>query len=1114
MQGASCGVVCQHPCCWMSGRMDMINASRKLGLTMPEDAKSISESPRRQAQKSESLSNVLSHKLSAGSLPTLKVVNLLENDLDSEGDEYPASGTDDKNGYYIPFLPPSRDTSMRLSSVTSRELFKTSKFPKAPCASPSPSYSSMYLKRLRQRSKNKWKEDELKSETQSDTKQTTRSLVQLQETDFNEKEYSTPYLVWVPSKKKKKRRKCKSADCESVAKTPKVSMKHITGNDSDFGFLATPFNQESAPLRSQSRATHTVRLSPNRLYPRRLPPMPQEAPDRKRSEKASKAITARATAMQLLSDDLRDGSKFLKTAPLLPKTPRNTRMFSRPFPEPNDDNNKNQSLEEDAMKTAEEEKEPVFGAEGVEEEDEDLIVAFDGPFVIHNGKRLPESKGDCEAKCTAMADMPPPSWKREELQLPRVTLPKDKLKQLLPIENHCKNSIPSHELQGIQMQPIESMLHDDAMTSSVASGSASMLERTISDDMKYLRDSLLVEAPISNEDYTRLLSSDDMEMRHVEELKESLIYRWEASEVMPQAPAPTPASPRKSTHQQQQQQLTSHEDEIREEVADDGMRNAKEEEDTVLDHFDVNEGIVLESDATVTDEHVHREVGNLDGCHLSSSPVPSKASAADWPSDKDIMRQTYEKYRSLTPFKMQGVSLIEARLNMIKEANRDTAHEALDTILMYSVPVQKVYTNTAHEGVTMMQRNVMHPRPRPTVLRSLKATALLQQQKKENPPPPNQNVTELNVSTINPSERRLKEKNKSILSGNRISRTSLRIDRMSLIDPNGKPKHDHVVPAYEIYESKIKRHNLKLESTGDLNRDSEQVHIVIPVPNSSPCELVETISSDDVAVNTSSEKVMIINSNSMIGKIKQIDMDCLSRESRVADGHNGESVVAGSTSALVDNIHENNTSVVKSVAGQGQFGESQQTVGSINEMSIQSKDPGLADSAIDHNTKNDNDQEEKTVNLPSTDLSFELDETCAIEPGNADTRCANLNAGADCAADANNASVANADIPAHSSVDAEVNAINSATVLTDANSDINTVTIADTDTEADDDVDARMIKQSSILDYEVDSLPDLTAGLEMSLNLSLELEVKKVVMEISDNDERGQESESSEDDEN
>ncbi len=31
--------------------------------------------------------------------------------------------------------------------------------------------------------------------------------------------------------------------CYSASQVPKVSVKHITGSDSDFGFLATPYNQ-------------------------------------------------------------------------------------------------------------------------------------------------------------------------------------------------------------------------------------------------------------------------------------------------------------------------------------------------------------------------------------------------------------------------------------------------------------------------------------------------------------------------------------------------------------------------------------------------------------------------------------------------------------------------------------------------------------------------------------------------------------------------------------------------------------------------------------------------------------------------------------------------------
>ena len=42
---------------------------------------------------------------------------------------------------------------------------------------------------------------------------------------------------------------------------------------------------------------------------------------------------------------------------------------------------------------------------------------------------------------------------RKELALARVTVPKVKLKKL-KVEDHCKNSIPSHHLSDIQMQPV------------------------------------------------------------------------------------------------------------------------------------------------------------------------------------------------------------------------------------------------------------------------------------------------------------------------------------------------------------------------------------------------------------------------------------------------------------------------------------------------------------------------------------------------------------------------------------------------------------------------------------------------------------------------------------
>jgi len=56
-------------------------------------------------------------------------------------------------------------------------------------------------------------------------------------------ELCVPCLIWIPSKnKKKKKRKSSSGE----AGIQRVHTKNITGNNSDFGFLATPFNKVSA----------------------------------------------------------------------------------------------------------------------------------------------------------------------------------------------------------------------------------------------------------------------------------------------------------------------------------------------------------------------------------------------------------------------------------------------------------------------------------------------------------------------------------------------------------------------------------------------------------------------------------------------------------------------------------------------------------------------------------------------------------------------------------------------------------------------------------------------------------------------------------------------------
>ena len=63
---------------------------------------------------------------------------------------------------------------------------------------------------------------------------------------------------------------------------------------------------------------------------------------------------------------------------------------------------------------------------------------------------------------------------REELMLARVTVPKAKLKKL-PIENHCRNSIPSHHLSDIQMQPI------DGVETTISSRASENMDEMIED---------------------------------------------------------------------------------------------------------------------------------------------------------------------------------------------------------------------------------------------------------------------------------------------------------------------------------------------------------------------------------------------------------------------------------------------------------------------------------------------------------------------------------------------------------------------------------------------------------------------------------------------------------
>ena len=101
---------------------------------------------------------------------------------------------------------------------------------------------------------------------------------------------------------------------------------------------------------------------------------------------------------------------------------------------------------------------------------------------------------------------------REELMLPRVTVPKVKLKKLT-IENHCRNSVPSRQLSDIQMQPIY------GTESSISSQSTETKSEVI--DKVDLAGIIDEDIQVSNENFVNFYDDDDADHGNVS--KEQLI---------------------------------------------------------------------------------------------------------------------------------------------------------------------------------------------------------------------------------------------------------------------------------------------------------------------------------------------------------------------------------------------------------------------------------------------------------------------------------------------------------------------------------------------------------------------------------------------------------------
>ena len=99
---------------------------------------------------------------------------------------------------------------------------------------------------------------------------------------------------------------------------------------------------------------------------------------------------------------------------------------------------------------------------------------------------------------------------RAELFLPRVTVPKDQLRKL-PVGDHCKNSVPSHYLHNIQMQPVYGT---DKTVSQISSASLRENASHLSEgDLNWTRESMDVESQITEEEYVKIFETVVKEKR-------------------------------------------------------------------------------------------------------------------------------------------------------------------------------------------------------------------------------------------------------------------------------------------------------------------------------------------------------------------------------------------------------------------------------------------------------------------------------------------------------------------------------------------------------------------------------------------------------------------------
>ena len=267
----------------------------------------------------------------------------------------------------------------------------------------------------------------------------------------------------------------------------------------------------------------------------------------------------------------------------------------------------------------------------------------------------------------------------------------------------------------------------------------------------------------------------------------------------------------------------------------------------VYGDLDVIEFIRQEQERTSVAESrsVNRMAGDdVRGSMIASvivSPVPSRSNSDEWSSDKDIMRQTYERYRSFTPFKTSQINLGEVKLASIQEASREhtlmtTREKSLATPPTQTTSMSRYLARpTPHYfrvEAEAMRNTRNYPKRMNQFASSMKSVSWRRPQVK--------NISEINVSTITPRQRIVKSKATQRLGKKQFSCHVLPLEGTAL-----SSYHKHI-SANAIYEALVNSQSVPHCNIG-LNQS------FVPAPNQDAFETKESPDITSCAPKTFSE---------------------------------------------------------------------------------------------------------------------------------------------------------------------------------------------------------------------------------------------------------------------